>query len=55
MIGAAGALPSLAGNVRSWKAQMAAHQYTIGQISGMLGYSDAYIKAHPPPPRASRR
>jgi hypothetical protein len=29
---------------------MAAHKYTIGQISGMLGYSDAYIKAHPPAP-----
>jgi hypothetical protein len=29
---------------------MAAHKYTIGQISKMLGYSDAYIKAHPPAP-----
>jgi hypothetical protein len=49
-IAAAGNLPGLRGNVRSWKAQMAAHKYTIGQISGMLGYSDAYIKAHPPAP-----
>jgi hypothetical protein len=50
-IAAAGATPSLAKNVRSWRAQIAAHKYTIGQISGMLGYSNAYLAAHPPAPK----
>jgi hypothetical protein len=50
-ISAAGNLNSLRGNVRSWRAQMAAHKYTISQISRMLGYSDTYIKAHPPAPK----
>ncbi len=50
-IAAAGNLPSLRGNVKSWKAQKAPHEYTIAQISKMLGYSDAYIAAHPAPPK----
>jgi len=49
-ITAAGSLASLRKNVISWKAQMAAHKYTIGQISKMLGYSSAYLAAHPPKP-----
>jgi hypothetical protein len=46
-IRAAGSLPSLAKNVRGWKAQMGRDKATVAAISGMLGYSDAYIKAHP--------
>jgi hypothetical protein len=42
-IKAAGSLGSLRKSVVSWKAQMAAHNYTIGQISKMLGYSKAQI------------
>lgn len=49
-IAAARGLPSLAKNVAAWKKQVTAHEYTIGQISKMLGYSNAYIKAHPPAP-----
>lgn len=44
-IKAAGSLASLRKNVTSWKAQMAAHSYTISQISKMLGYSKAQIAA----------
>jgi hypothetical protein len=50
-IAAAGNLPSLAGNVKSWKAQMKAHQHTISEISRMLGYSNAFIAAHSAPPK----
>ena len=50
-IAAAGNLPSLRGNVKQWRAQMAAHKHTISEISRMLGYSNAYIAAHPAPPK----
>jgi hypothetical protein len=46
-IRAAGSLPSLAGPVRGWKAQLGRDKATVAAISKMLGYSDAYIKAHP--------
>jgi hypothetical protein len=54
-IRAAGNLPGLAGPVRGWKAQLAAHKYTVGQISRMLGTSNAQqaaakAKAKPPAP-----
>jgi hypothetical protein len=48
-IRAAGNLPSLRRNVAGWKAQMGRDKATIAGISKMLGYSDAYIKAHPGP------
>jgi hypothetical protein len=53
-IRAAGNLKSLAGPVRGWKAQLGRDKATVSAISKMLGYSDAYIKAHPaatPPPK----
>ena len=53
-IKAAGNLKSLAGPVKGWKAQMGRDKATVSAISKMLGYSDAYIKAHPaatPPPK----
>jgi hypothetical protein len=46
-IRAAGSLPSLAKNVTGWKAQMGREKATVAAISKMLGYSDAYIRAHP--------
>jgi hypothetical protein len=46
-IRAAGNLPSLAGPVRGWKAQLGRDKARVAAISKMLGYSDAYIKAHP--------
>ena len=46
-IRAAGNLPSLAGAVKGWKAQMGRDKATVAAISKMLGYSDAYIAAHP--------
>ena len=46
-VGAAGNLKSLAPNVRTWKRDIAANQYTVSQISKMLGYSDSYVAAHP--------
>jgi hypothetical protein len=46
-IRAAGNLPSLAGPVRGWKAQLGRDKATVAGISKMLGYSDAYIRAHP--------
>ena len=46
-IRAAGNLPSLRKNVAGWKAQMGRDKATVTGISKMLGYSDAYIKAHP--------
>jgi hypothetical protein len=49
-IGAAGNLPSLAGPVKGWKAQLGRDKATVAAISKMLGYSNAYIKAHPPAP-----
>jgi hypothetical protein len=48
-IRAAGNLPSLAGPVRGWKAQLGRDKARVAAISKMLGYSDAYIKAHPAP------
>jgi hypothetical protein len=48
-IRAAGNLKSLAGPVRGWKAQLGRDKATVTAISKMLGYSDAYIKAHPAP------
>lgn len=50
-VSAAGNLKSLAPNVRKWKGQIKANEYTVGQISKMLGYSDAFIKAHPAAPK----
>lgn len=44
-ISAAGANPSLAKNVRSWRAQIGRQQGTIAAISKMLGYSNAHIAA----------
>jgi hypothetical protein len=49
-IRAAGSLPSLAGAVRGWKAQMGRDRATVAGISRMLGYSDAYLASHKPPP-----
>jgi hypothetical protein len=49
-IAAAGNLPSLARNVTGWKAQIGRQKATIAGISAMLGYSDAYLAAHKPPP-----
>jgi hypothetical protein len=49
-ISAAGATPALKKNVIAWRAQITAHKHTISEISRMLGYSDAYLKAHPPAP-----
>jgi hypothetical protein len=46
-IRAAGNLKSLAGPVKGWKAQLGRDKATVAAISKMLGYSDAYIKAHP--------
>jgi hypothetical protein len=46
-IRAAGNLPSLAGPVRGWKAQLGRDKATAAAISKMLGYSDAFIRAHP--------
>jgi hypothetical protein len=34
--------------VRGWKSQITRQTATISAISKMLGYSDAYLKAHPP-------
>jgi hypothetical protein len=53
-IRAAGNLKSLAGPVRGWKSQLARDKATVTAVSKMLGYSDAYIRAHPapvPPPK----
>ena len=44
---AAGNIPGLAGPARGWKAQIGRDRATIAGISKMLGYSDAYLKAHP--------
>ena len=44
-ITAAKGVPRLAGNVTAWKKDITANQYTIGQISKMLGYSNAQIAA----------
>ena len=52
-IKAAGNTPSLRKNVTSWKAQLARQKTAITGISKMLGYSDAWLKAHPPPPAAN--
>ena len=52
-ISAAGTTPSLRRNVTSWKAQLARQKTAITGISKMLGYSDAWLKAHPPPPAAN--
>ena len=49
-IRAAGNLPSLAGPVRGWKSMLARDRATVTGISRMLGYSDAYLAAHKPPP-----
>jgi cell wall-associated NlpC family hydrolase len=49
-VAAARGIPALAGNTTSWKKEIAAHEYTIKQISKMLGYSNAHIAAHPPAP-----
>ena len=49
-IRAAGNLPGLAGPARGWKAQMGRDRATIAGICKMLGYSDAYLKAHPAKP-----
>jgi hypothetical protein len=49
-IRAAGNLPSLAGAVRGWKAQLGQDKARVAAISKMLGYSDAYLAAHKPPP-----
>ena len=46
-IRAAGGLPSLAGPVKGWKAQLGRDRATVAAISKMLGYSDAYLAAHP--------
>ena len=46
-IRAAGNLPGLAGPVKGWKAQLALDKATVAAISKMLGYSNAYIAAHP--------
>jgi hypothetical protein len=46
-IRAAGNLKSLAGPVKGWKAQMGRDKATVSAISKMLGYSDAYLAAHP--------
>ena len=46
-IRAAGSLPSLAGPVKGWKAQLGRDKATVAAISKMLGYSDAYLAAHP--------
>jgi hypothetical protein len=40
-IAAAGTLPQLAGNVKAWKSQIAAHLHTIGDIRGMIGAAAA--------------
>jgi hypothetical protein len=48
-IRAAGNLPSLAGPVRGWKAQLGRDKARVAAISKMLGYSDAFIAAHPAP------
>ncbi len=50
---AAGNLPGLRGAVRGWKAQMGRDRATIAGISKMLGYSDAYLKAHKPAPKVT--
>jgi hypothetical protein len=50
-IRAAGNIKSLAGPVRGWKSQLGRDKATVGAISRMLGYSDAYIAAHPAPPK----
>ena len=50
-ISAAGNTPSLRHNVTSWKAQLARQKATITAISKMLGYSNAYLKAHPAAPK----
>ena len=44
-ITAAKGVPRLAGNVTAWKKDITANQYTIGQISKMLGFSAAQIAA----------
>ena len=49
-IRAAGNLPSLAGAVRGWKTQMGRDKARVTAISKMLGYSDAYLASHKPPP-----
>jgi hypothetical protein len=52
-IRAAGSLKSLAGPVKGWKAQLGRDKATVNAISKMLGYSNAFIAAHPgvtPPP-----
>jgi hypothetical protein len=49
-IRAAGNLKSLAGPVRGWKAQLGRDKATVSAISKMLGYSNAYLAAHKPPP-----
>jgi SLT domain-containing protein len=46
-IRAAGNLKSLAGPVRGWKAQLGRDKATVAAISKMLGYSNAYLAAHP--------
>ena len=46
-IRAAGSLPSLAGPVKGWKAQLGRDKATVSAISKMLGYSNAYLAAHP--------
>jgi hypothetical protein len=49
-IRAAGNLPSLAGAVRGWKSMLGRDKATVTGISKMLGYSDAYLASHKPPP-----
>lgn len=49
-IAAAGNLPGLKKNVAAWKAQISRQKATIAAISKMLGYSNAYIAAHPGAP-----
>jgi SLT domain-containing protein len=46
-IRAAGNLKSLAGPVKGWKAQLGRDKATVAAISKMLGYSNAYLAAHP--------
>ena len=53
-IKAAGNTPSLRGNVSGWKSQLARQKTTIAGISKMLGYSNAYLTAHPAGAEARR-
>jgi len=52
-IRAAGNLPSLRGPVRGWKAQLGRDRAKVAAISKMLGYSNAYLAAHKPPPKVT--